>query len=181
MKKVIIIFSVLLFINFSNKSFAQGEAAIGMLYLNPSPELNGLGWTGVSYPNNDAFGFYYNPANLGHFSQNHNFSMNLYPNKIDWFNSTAIKFKSSSFNIGYNFKEELNGLNLSVGAGFIHSELEIGFPDPFHGDKDYDKYNAYGLGTAINLGVIFSAGISLKNIHSEMNSYLQLTRLSRAK
>ncbi|MEO8399318.1 MAG: hypothetical protein ABI550_05805, partial [Ignavibacteriaceae bacterium] len=134
---------ILLFIlsGLSNQLKAQGEAAIPFLYLTPSPELNGLGLTGVSYPNDDPFGFYYNPANLGHFSQNQNLSLHVYPNSVDWLGESGLKFNNSAFNIGYNFKDELNGLNFSVGAGFIHSRFDFGSFRPQFQVQPYESYD----------------------------------------
>ena len=64
MKAFLLVFLVFLSFQIGNKVFAQGEAAIPMLYLNPSPKFNAMGMVGTSIPNNDPFGFYYNPAQL---------------------------------------------------------------------------------------------------------------------
>ena len=69
MKSSISLLSLSFLLIFSYKAIAQGEAAIPFLYQNPSPQFSGLGWTGVSLPNDDAFGFYYNPAQLGYFGK----------------------------------------------------------------------------------------------------------------
>ena len=105
---------------------AQGLTAIPMLYLNPSPRLNGLGMVGTSLPNNDPFGFYYNPAQLGHFSQTNNLSYEFYPSNENWLGVNSLTYRNSAVDIGYNFKNEFHGLSLSAGLGYIHSKLDYG-------------------------------------------------------
>ena len=50
----------------------HAQSALPMLYFNPSPRINALGMAGASLPTKDPFGFYYNPAQLGYFSQTNN-------------------------------------------------------------------------------------------------------------
>lgn len=161
--------NLLLFILLTfNRTIAQGEAAIPFLYLSPSPQSNGLGWTGVSIPNNDAFGFYYNPAMIGYFGQSNNLSVQMYPANVDWV-FDFITVNSYGLSFGYNFKNELNGLNLSAGAGFIKNRINFGsFTSPSGSFESYDTYNAYAFGAAINYYVTFSTGITFKNIYSKM-------------
>jgi len=42
---------------FSVTNFAQGEAAVPFLQLNPSPSLSAMGATGTALPTDDPFGF----------------------------------------------------------------------------------------------------------------------------
>ena len=75
---------------FPGKILGQGESTLPFLSINPSPKSAGLGWTGVSVPNDEAFGFYYNPAMLGYFGQDNNIAIQAYPGSIDWFNQKLI-------------------------------------------------------------------------------------------
>jgi hypothetical protein len=95
--------AIFLIIVFKSTVFAQGDAAISMLYLNPSPKLNGLGMAGTSLPNDDPAGFYYNPAQLGYISQTNDISIQFYPSNVDWLGFHYAKYENTSFNIGYNF------------------------------------------------------------------------------
>jgi hypothetical protein len=171
MKTSGIIISLMVLINFFNLTKAQGEAALSFLALNPSPQQNGLGRTGVSHPNDDPFGFYYNPAMLGYSSQTNNISFQSYPGSVDWFNLDLLKLNSQAVNIGYNFRKELNGFNLSAGAGFIYSKFssELSSFDNFNTYNSYDSYNAYGMGVAIDYGILFSIGITFKNVRSKLS------------
>jgi len=65
MKHFLSLLSLFILLTF-NQTVAQVQTALPFLYLSPSPQSSGLGWTGVSVPNNDAFGFHYNPAMLGY-------------------------------------------------------------------------------------------------------------------
>jgi hypothetical protein len=169
MKSSISLLSLSFLLIFSYKAIAQGEAAIPFLYQNPSPQFSGLGWTGVSLPNDDAFGFYYNPAQLGYFGQNHNLSFQTYPGSVNWFNFDQINLYGAAFNIGYNFKNELSGLNLSAGAGYIHSKFSYGtFIGPSGSYESYDSFDAYGFGAAIDYYVTVAIGITFKNIQSQL-------------
>ncbi len=153
---------------------AQSQAALQMLYLNPSPRLNGLGMVGTSLPNDDPFGFYYNPAQLGHFSQTNNLSYELYPSNVNWLNLNLLTYRNSAVDIGYNFKNELNGLSLSAGFGYIHSKLNYGTftsrdasaQNSLYSYNSYDEFDAYSLGIGIDYYIQFNIGITYKSINS---------------
>ena len=179
MKAFLLVFLVFLSFQIGNKVFAQGEAAIPMLYLNPSPKFNAMGMVGTSIPNNDPFGFYYNPAQLGNFSQNNNFAIQIYPSKVNWLNWNNLSYDNTAFNIGYNFKNLLDGLSFSAGFGFIHSKMDYGTfimtgpdsPVPIGTFDSYDAFNAYGFGLGVEYNYIkFNIGITYKKIDSKLTS-----------
>jgi len=172
--------AIILIFVFRNTIFAQGESAVPMLYLNPSPKLNGLGMVGTSLPNDDPAGFYYNPAQLGYISQTNNVSFQFYPSKLNWLGLNFTKYENTSFNIGYNFKNLLGGLNLSAGFGYIHSKMNFGnfifsapdSPTPLYSADSFDQFDAYGFGVGIDYLVQFNLGITYKNIHSQLPAYI---------
>ena len=178
--KIVLFVSLLIFsFQITNEVFAQGDAAVPMLYLNPSPKYNAMGMVGTSIPNNDPFGFYYNPAQLGNFSQNNNLAIQIYPSKVDWLNFNLISYDNTAFNLGYNFKNLLNGLSLSAGFGYIHSKMDFGpyimtgpdSPTPIGTFDSYDEFSAYGIGLGIEYDYIrFNLGITYKNINSVLTS-----------
>lgn len=75
---------IVFLLNFAVKSYAQGEAAVPFLLLNPSPSLSAMGATGSALPTNDPFGFLWNPAQLGYTSQTNNLTFIFYPTPVDW-------------------------------------------------------------------------------------------------
>jgi hypothetical protein len=169
MKLRLFFFSILFFI--SAITFAQGGVGLSSLNLNPSTRSTGLGWTGVSNPTDDPLGFYYNPAMLGYSSQQNNISVEFNPGANDWINLADYKYSNYGFNLGYNFKNLLNGLDLSVGAGFIHSNFDFGA-----NSRAYDSYNAYALGVSIDYYILLSLGITFKDIHSQTLSGFPFSR-----
>jgi hypothetical protein len=161
---------------FSGLIFAQGEAAIPFLLLPVSPEQTSMGAAGTSLPTDDPYGFLMNPAQLGYTSLTNNFSIMLQP-EIDWLNWRGLKLNSMGVNLGYNFKK-LTGIPLSLGAGFANPEINfgqfvitneegevIGYKD------DKDQYTAWSVGAGVDYYVQFSAGITYKDILSDLGQY----------
>lgn len=165
MKLRLFFLSFLFLINTSSFTNAQGGTAISSLNLHPSPRSTGLGWTGVSNPTDDPLGFYYNPAMLGYSSQHNNISVEFNPGANDWTSLADFKYSNYGFNLGYNFKNLLKGLNLSAGAGFIHSKFDFG--DSFISNGAYDSYNAFGFSAAVNYYILISIGVTYKDINSQ--------------
>jgi hypothetical protein len=174
MKTTSLLTVLLLFSLFPFKNFAQGEAAIPFLLLNPSPSLSAMGATGTALPTEDPFGFLWNPAQLGLTSQTNNLSFMFYPSKLEWipaFN-LDLELKAIALNVGYNFKD-LIGVPLSFGFGYSNPEFNYGtfYRTDENGNiigefeaKDY--YNAYSFGLSIDLGVQLSVGYTIKDVTS---------------
>jgi len=163
-----------LFNLFSVTNFAQGEAAVPFLLLNPSPSLSAMGSTGTALPTEDPFGFLWNPAQLGYTSQTNNFSYIFYPAKLEWlpvFN-LDLELKAMAFNAGYNFKD-LIGIPLSFGLGY--SNHEVNFGEFVRTDENgnvigtfeaKDYYDAYSFGLGLDIGVQLSVGYTIKDVNS---------------
>ena len=160
---------------FSVTNYAQGEAAVPFLLLNPSPSLSAMGATGTALPTEDPFGFLLSPAQLGNNSLNNNLSFIFYPTPVDWipaFNAD-MELNALAFNVGYNFKD-LIGFPLSFGFAYSNPELNFGEflrsgegdPEPIEtfGAKDY--YNAYSFGLGVDYFVQLSIGYTIKDITS---------------
>ena len=179
MKTFLKTLALILIIVGTEELYAQIGSDVPMLYLNPSPKFNGLGMTGTALPNEDPAGFYYNPAQLGYISQNNIVSFQDYPSDVNWYNHTwlDLKYRNTSFNIGYNFKDLLGGLNLSAGFGYIHSKFDFGnFYIPISTNvlnlvDQYDQYDAYGFGVGIDYYLQFNIGFTFKNILSHLIGY----------
>jgi hypothetical protein len=157
--------------------FAQGEAAVPFLLLNPSPSLSAMGSTGAALPTDDPFGFLWNPAQLGYTSQTNNLSFIFYPSKLEWipaFN-LDLELKAIAFNAGYNFKD-LIGVPLSFGFGYSNVKLDYGTfiitdpggPGPSETFQPEDYYNAYSFGLGVDYFVQLSIGYTIKDVTSKL-------------
>lgn len=160
---------------FSVSSFAQGEAAVPFLLLNPSPSLSAMGSTGAALPTEDPFGFLWNPAQLGYTSQTNNLSFIFYPSKVDWapaFNRD-LELSAIALNVGYNFKD-LIGVPLSFGFGYSNTNFSYGTfvitdpggPDPVGTFEPEDYYHAYSFGLGIDYFIQLSVGYTIKDVTS---------------
>ncbi len=175
MKYVLLISLLFLASQIGNENYAQGEAAIPVLELNPSPKFDAMGMVGTSIPNDDPFGFYYNPAQLGYNSRNNNISFQFFPSKVNWLGFNNVSYNNTAFNIGYNFQKLLNGLSLSAGFGYIHSKSDYG---TFGVVDNYDEFNAYGIGLGIEYNYIrFNIGLTYKKINSKLGSYIDQNKI----
>jgi len=174
MKATSFLTAILFFSLFSASNYAQGEAAVPFLVLNPSPSLSAMGATGTALPTEDPFGFLWNPAQLGYTSQTNNFSFIFYPSKLEWiptFN-LDLELKAIALNVGYNFKD-LIGFPLSFGFGYSNPEMNFGtfVRTDENGNilgefeaKDY--YNAYSFGLGVDYFVQLSVGYTIKDVTS---------------
>lgn len=152
---------------FSFKTFAQGEAAVPFLLLNPSPSLSAMGQTGTALPTEDPSGFIWNPAQLGYNSLNNNLSFIFYPSKINLPSriNYGFELKGLAFNAGYNFKE-LIGFPLSFGFGYGNTKFYYLTPLYVRNIRPADDYNAYSFAVGIDYFVQLSIGYSIKNVSS---------------
>ena len=161
-----------LFNLFSFTSFAQGEAAVPFLLINPSPSLSAMGATGTALPTEDPFGFLWNPAQLGYTSQTNNLSYIFYPSKVDWLGFGWLELKGAALNVGYNFKDII-GVPLSFGFGYANSDFDYGTTDiiepPSAPEKDY--YDAYSFGLGFDYFVQLNAGFTIKDVTSIIKYY----------
>lgn len=169
---------IVFLLNFAVKSYAQGEAAVPFLLLNPSPSLSAMGATGSALPTNDPFGFLWNPAQLGYTSQTNNLTFIFYPTPVDWIPSFNLdrELSALAFNAGYNFKD-LIGFPLSFGFGYSNPELNFGNfnRNDENGNKigefeAKDYYNAYSFGLGMDYYVQLSIGYTIKNVKSVLSN-----------
>ncbi|MBK9097970.1 MAG: hypothetical protein IPM14_07595 [bacterium] len=158
---------LILFQLFLVTNFAQGEAAVPFLLLNPSPSLSAMGATGTALPTDDPFAFLWNPAQLGYTSQTNNLSYIFYPSKVDWLGFGWLELNGIAFNVGYNFNDII-GFPLSFGFGYANSDFDYGFQGIFEPPlgEVKDFYNSYSIGLGIDYFVQISIGYSIKEVSS---------------
>ncbi len=94
MRYPVLILTLLLIFSINKNEFAQGEAAVPFLLVQPSPSLAAMGQTGTALPTNDPFAFVWNPAQLGYTSQHTNLSIIFYPSKVDWLGSLSARVRA---------------------------------------------------------------------------------------
>lgn len=175
MKTSSVLTILFLFNLFQFTSFAQGEAAVPFLLIQPSPSLSAMGATGTALPTEDPFGFLWNPAQLGYTSLNNNLSFIFYPSKLEWipaFNA-ELELNAIALNAGYNFKD-LIGFPLSFGFGYSNTNFSYGTfvitdpggPDPVGTFEPEDYYHAYSFGLGIDYFVQLSVGYTIKDVTS---------------
>ncbi len=173
MKKKLL--TVLIYSFLSTTLFAQGEAAIPFITFQQSIQMIGAGQIGAAIANNDPFGFYYNPAQLGHTARTNHFSVMFLPEKINWI--LGITFNNYGASAGYNFKKNENDLPISIGFGFIHNKFDYGTfvvtgpnsPDPIGTYDSYDYFNCFSIGAGFDYYVQFNAGLSIKKFKSVLS------------
>ncbi len=172
--KFLLVF-IFIFVLLQDSGFAQGEAAVPFLLLQPSPSLSAMGQTGTALPTEDPFGFVWNPAQLGYTNQDNSLRYIFYPSKIDWipaFNA-GLQLRGMAFNAGYNFKD-LIGFPISLGFGYSNTEINFGTflrTSSIGAIESKDYYDAYSVGVGIDYFVQFSAGLTIKSVTSILGPF----------
>ncbi len=152
-------------------SFAQWwENSLNPL---PSPEMISLGSTGVAAFTDDAFSFYYNPAQLGAWSKTNNLSTQFYTYRANYDEdySTRRTLDYTAAFAGYNFKGVTRSLDISIGAGYLTNKVFYGpgflFKSndyyAFRSDAVYNSYKAYSIGVGFHMAVDLSVGFTYKD------------------
>jgi len=155
-----------------------GITAVPFVLIGPSPQSGGNAGANSVLPTNDAFGFYYNPAQLGHFSAENNFAVHFYPQRQTWlpqFNFSDLYFQSTAIVLGYQFPETLKEYNFSIGFGYQKALLNLGENIAVNNDgveyarfdsKEY--YHAFSVGLHFEYFAKIDFGFTYKSITSKL-------------
>jgi len=172
--------STLIFLSIIHFGFSQGPgtAAVPFLQIGPSPALGSYQAASAVIPTDDSFGFYYNPAQLGVFSRQNNFAMQIYTEKVQWlpqFNFDDLTFSSYSFAGGYVVQDFCNELDLNIGIGYMRTVLDLGrsIMTDTEGNElgvfsSSENYDAYSVGFGFQYYAYFSFGYTYKKINSNL-------------
>lgn len=175
MKNYIFIFLIILSYCFAINLYAQSPYSAVFLNIDPSPNLNGMGGAFTALPTDDAFGAYYNPAQVGNFSRHNNIAFGFYPAKTNWlpkFNFSDLTFHANAFVFGYktNFL-----IPISFGLGYIYSKFDLGenvWTDATGREigtfNSYEKSSAITFGIGIEYYLRFNVGLTYKSINSNL-------------
>lgn len=162
-------FIILSFLYASTFIPAQGWHVLSSLLNQPSPVFYGAGEIGTAVPMRDPVGYYYNPAQLGYYSQINSVSIFFMPDKTVLFNNDPVKSTSYSygFTAGYNFKANGSNMPLSIGIGYLHNSYkEIGGGYPQWAP---DSYNCISIGAGYENYLIYNLGFSVKSYSSKLS------------
>lgn len=155
---------------------AQNLGILPILTSSPSPKLNAMAGIGVVSPTQDAYGQYYNPAQVGYAARKSNFVIHLLPGGQNLSNEPKPEFRSSAVNLGYQLRGRGNDRGnggISVGVGYINSDLNLG--ETVFTDSDgnviqravhNEDYYSISLGVGFEYFLIFHLGIGYKWIKS---------------
>ncbi len=155
-----------------------GTAAVPFLLIGPSPGLGGSQGANSVLPSNDTYGFYYNPAQLGVFSRDNNFSAQFYTKKMDWlpqFNFSDLFLESKAVTGGLVFNDFFEGIDLNVGIGYMYTVLNLGknvytntSGDVLGTYNSSENYSAFSFGVGFEYLASFSFGYTYKDITSKL-------------
>lgn len=173
--KVIFIFFVL-----NTFCFGQGPgtAAVPFILIGPSPGLGGGESAAAVLPTDDAFGFHYNPAQLGVFAKNNNFATQFYIDRLQWlpaFNFDDLYLKNYSFLAGYVLQDFFDETDLNIGIGYMRTYLNLGENIATDNDgREIARFNssescdAFSIGAGFKYWAYFSMGLTYKRINSNL-------------
>jgi len=175
MKKVSFIFFGVLIISFSSNLFAQGETAVPFMRINPSPNLNGMAGAFTALPTNDVYGSFYNPAQLGNFSRDKNFSIGFFSEKTNWlpqFNFSDLNLHALVVAGGYKLNTDIP---ISLGFSFMYEKLDLGenvWTDATGNElgvfNSFETFHALSAGIGLDYGLRYNFGLTVKYINSEL-------------
>ena len=155
---------------------AQVHTAVPFVRISPSSRLSGMAGAFTALPTSDVYGQYYNPAQLANFGREKNLSWQFY-NDIKWlpgFSFSDFKYSSAAAAAGYNFKNLSKALPISIGFGYLDTELYYGkniWTDEYGNvlgefeSKEY--YKAYSIGVGFEYFAIMNIGYTYKDITSD--------------
>ncbi|MFH0735445.1 MAG: hypothetical protein V1773_13200 [bacterium] len=176
-KYLLLFFFLIIHTVYSQISSFNEPTTVQFLNNQQSPLLLGAGLIGAAIPQDNASGFYYNPAQLGYFANENNFSVFFMPQKTELIpDMSSLTFNSFSIAAGYNFNKNKNGLPLSIGIGYIHNKMDYGsfkrttLPD-FEIVDSYDlfeSFDCFSVGASFDFYLLFNLGFSVKSFSSNV-------------
>jgi hypothetical protein len=172
--KIIVVFCLILLVPL--QVYTQTEAAFQILNIPVSPSLNSIGGSGASLFTDEPYGFLHNPAQLGYFGTLHSAAL-AFPYSLELESFIPVKISSMAVSIGHNFRIK-SGVPLSIGLGYSRPELTAGRFPVTYGEtvigyfEPRDLVQTFSIGAAYEYYLLFSAGLSYKNITSEPTSVI---------
>ena len=152
---------------------AQDGAILPILTSSPSSKLNAMAGIGVALPSTDSFAQFYNPAQVGYAARSTNFTVHFLPGIQSLSTESKQELKSSAVNIGYRLRGRDDGRGISLGIGYVNSDLDMGetfFTDStgnvLHRTIRNESYYSIALGLGFDYFVEVNLGLAYKWITS---------------
>ena len=154
------------------QAHAISEAALLFLLISPSPRANGMGNSYLALPGNDAMAPIYNPAMVGLFSLENNFSLSIYPHSVQWLPGLIddVLYDSKALAVGFKLNK-----NISAGIGYHLINMDLGEIARTNEQGNvielihsWEKARALSLGIGGYFGVKIGLGMSVKYVESEL-------------
>ncbi|MBN2424836.1 MAG: hypothetical protein JXR46_08230 [Calditrichaceae bacterium] len=171
--------TLLIILLISGTAPAQSETGVPFLLTHPSPHLNGMAGAFTALPTTDPHGQFFNPAQLGNFGREKNFSIQFFTPATKWlpnYSFSDLKFSSTACAIGYNLQNYHASLPLSIGIGIVKTNYDLGnnawtnSRGEILGYFDSEEYyTAYSIGASLDYGVKFNIGYTFKKITSKIS------------
>jgi len=172
MKRLLII-GLFVFNGFLNLTTIWAQGAFPFIKMDPSPAGNGLAGAYNALPTTDAFGAWYNPAQLGNFGMERTLAWNFYAQRTDLlpgFDADDPWFESSALALGYD-RQINRDMTLSVGLSRIHSQHDYGKylltddnGNPLGTYYPEEFYTQYAVGIGLHTFLDVNIGYGLKKI-----------------
>jgi len=165
------------FIPLSLLAQGSGVTAVPFIVHGTSASLGGHIGVNSVLPTDDTFGFIYNPAQLGVFSRDNNFSSQFTLNEIKWFPGSTPDWylRSKAFTTGYIVKDVFKEIDVNVGIGYMHTLFNLGknvwIDDggSIIGIYDaHETFDAFSVGFGFEYFARFSFGYTYKKINSNL-------------
>jgi len=148
------------------------------VFYQPSPEISAVGGAGVALKTDDPSSFYYNPAQLGLWSQSNNFAVSFNPERAIQYedNDPAYRTRNTIAALAYNFKDVFKGTDVSIGLGYLSYRQDnqgnafFAVNNLFYNWNElYSTYHAYSIGLGIHSVIDFAMGFTYKDIHQDID------------
>ncbi len=173
MKTLVVVSALLLLIPTSNRLAAQGEAAVPVLLIHPSPEANGWGNIATAVVSDNPVATIANPGQLGMFSLDGIVSASMYSPKTKWFPESGIPdltYDVWAVNGGYDLTRILDlPFRLGIGAGYSRVYLNLGeftTTNSVSVFNPFEKSEQFSLGFGIDYFLKVGVGWNFKRVVS---------------
>ncbi len=169
-------------------AYAQDINFLPILTTSPSAKLNAMAGLGVALPTGDAYGQFYNPAQVAYAARRANFSIHFLPGGQNLSGNSKPELKSSAASLGYQLRGRDEKRSVSLGIGYVNSDLDLGeifFTDSLGNIRQSAVRNENYYSITLGLGFTYFIDIHLGLTHKWITTnpgFVQIsqTQIARA-